>query len=66
MKPKDPLHFRMPTLRFKSFTEALETMQHPPFIGVTQGGSSRPNRPAKPAATKGEYRPNNFNRIRPL
>jgi len=36
-----------------SFAEALKEFYKRPPIGVTQGGSSRRNRGAKPAATDG-------------
>jgi hypothetical protein len=48
--PKDPY---MPKRQgeFESFTKALERGTHRPFLGVTQGGSSRKNSGAKVAAT---------------
>ena len=56
MSPKDPFRFyglgrRLPGMRFATTNQTKK-----PYIGVTQGGSTRPGHPAKVAATRGEKR----------
>lgn len=43
--------------RLRTLRDQLEVTTHPPFIGVTQGGSSRKNAGARVAATDGRLRP---------
>lgn len=42
---------------FDDMKQALAAADKHPFIGVTQGGSSRDDKGAKVAATDGLYRP---------
>jgi len=50
---RDPLKFPYPRglPRLDSFVTALKRSNKKPFIGVTQGGSSRDNKGARVAAT---------------
>lgn len=52
--------FKFPKLSgsFDTMKQALGDADKHPFIGVTQGGSSREDKGAKVAATIGEKRPN--------
>ena len=54
MAKRDPLTF--PKLRgsFDTMYRALKDSTKKPFIGVTQGGSSRKFSGSKPAATEGQ------------
>lgn len=54
---RDPLTIRGITKRLPSLRETLKKAMNRPRIGVTQGGSSRKFAGARPAATRGEARP---------
>lgn len=53
MAKKDPFTFQRLRRTFPTFKAIMEKEEHIPHIGVTQGGSSRPNAGSKPAATNG-------------
>ena len=53
---KDPFKFYGLGRRFPSAKAAMRKSAQQPYIGVTQGGSSRPGHPAKIAATRGRKR----------
>jgi len=60
MPPRDPLTFPKGRVGFDSLASATAgTVKRPP-IGLTQGGSSRKDNGAKPAATDGRQRPQKF------
>jgi methylase of polypeptide subunit release factors len=42
---------------FRNLRTQFEVIANPPYIGVTQGGSSRKNAGARVAATDGRWRP---------
>lgn len=51
---KNPFKLYSGLRQLDTLKDALLDALDRPFIGVTQGGSSRRNRGAKPAATRGE------------
>lgn len=53
---KDPNRIRMPGLRMDSFYRAMKDSLKKPYIGVTQGGSSRKNAGARVAAVISEVK----------
>lgn len=57
MPARDPMSFPKWDVSFDTMRVALTESQHPPHIGITQGGSSRKFSGCRPAATKGEWRP---------
>jgi hypothetical protein len=56
MAKRDPLTFPKLRTSFDTMYRALKDSTKKPFIGVTQGGSSRKFAGAKPAATDGQVR----------
>jgi hypothetical protein len=56
MAKRDPLTFSKPRASFGTMVSALKESAKNPYIGVTQGGSSRKFSGAKPAATDGQRR----------
>lgn len=53
MAKKDPFTFQRRRQHFQSIADALAAMDRKPFLGVTQGGSSRKDSGARVAATNG-------------
>lgn len=53
MPPRDPLSFTKGMVRLDSLTDLQRTIAKRPLVGLTQGGSSRKDAGAKPAATNG-------------
>lgn len=49
-KPKDPFKLGKPELKFDTMAAALKDNLKKPYIGLTQGGSSRKNGGARVAA----------------
>ncbi len=49
--PPNPFKVRMPELKLDTLNAAMKASLKMPAIGVTQGGSSRKNGGARPAAT---------------
>lgn len=49
--------------KLDTLRKALADGMKRPYIGVTQGGSSRKNAGARPAATKGEWRPTKWREV---
>ena len=49
---KNPLKIVMPEYKYDTLAAVMKESQKEPYIGVTQGGSSRKNGPAKVAATE--------------
>lgn len=56
MAKRDPLTFPKMRTSFDTMYRTLKESTKKPFIGVTQGGSSRKSSGAKPAATDGQRR----------
>jgi hypothetical protein len=54
MAKRDPLTFPKLRTSFDTMYRALKNNTKQPFIGVTQGGSSRKFSGSKPAATDGQ------------
>ena len=57
MPSRDPLTFPKGQQSLDTMYRALKDSQKRPYIGLTQGGSSRKNAGCKPAATNGQWRP---------
>ncbi len=56
MPPRDPLTYQHRIARLDTLKTVFKENSKRPFIGVTQGGSSRKHPGAKPAATVGLLR----------
>jgi hypothetical protein len=59
---KNPFRLPRPRNSFDTMAAALKESLKQPYIGVTQGGSSRKNGGARVAATKAEVKQSNPNR----
>ena len=59
MPARDPYKLPGTTRRLDSLRVALKKGENKPFIGVTQGGSSRKNAGAMPAATDADIQRHN-------
>jgi hypothetical protein len=57
MPARDPMTFPKGRVSFRTMPAQLKQASKRPKTGVTQGGSSRRNAPAKVAATDGQWRP---------
>jgi len=57
MPAPNPNRFPKHESSFDTLATALKKSLKRPFIGVTQGGSSRKDRGAKPAATTAKFNP---------
>jgi cytochrome bd-type quinol oxidase subunit 1 len=57
MGQRDPLKLYPMWRKLPTLARVMKQSDQPPYIGVTQGGSTRPNQPAKVAATDGEWKP---------
>jgi hypothetical protein len=57
MPPRDPMTFPKGEVHLDNLRIVLQDANKRPFIGVTQGGSSRKDPGCRPAATDGRWRP---------
>ena len=55
MPAADPFKFPKRRRRLDNMRTALKEQQKRPYVGITQGGSSRQNQPAKVAATDPDF-----------
>lgn len=62
MPKRDPFTFPKGPARLDTLNQVFKQNSKRPYIGVTQGGSSRKARGAKVAATTAERRQNNGER----
>ena len=53
---KNPFKMTMPEYKYDTLHAAMKDSLKEPYIGVTQGGSSRKGGPAKVAATEAEVK----------
>lgn len=53
---KDPFHIVQPSLKVDTLYRAMKDSLKKPYIGVTQGGSSRKNAGARVAAVVSEVK----------
>lgn len=57
MPPRDPFTFQQDNHRLPTLKATLKRAEKHPFLGVTQGGSSRKDRGARVAATTAKFHP---------
>ena len=53
---KDPFHIVQPSLKIDTLYRAMKDSLKKPYIGVTQGGSSRKNAGARVAAVNSQVK----------
>lgn len=57
MPARDPYKFESMARGLRTMNAQFKATTRPSFIQFTQGGSSRPNHPAKVAGSNGNWRP---------